>query len=114
MTGRWTTWSTFPLGRRSDEIEASSGPGVYEICNTSTREQVALGCTRNVAAALGAVLNPTGLRKWLSFRRGPRFAVGEVEYRVWPTSTFAEAKAVIDLIQNRRGAVLRRFTAAGV
>jgi hypothetical protein len=114
MTDRWTAWSTFRHGRRDAAVEAWSGPGVYEICNTATREQVAFGCTRNVAEALGAVLNPTGLRKWLSLRRGPRFALNEVEYRVWPTASFAEAKAVIGLVRDRRIAVLRRFTAARV
>jgi hypothetical protein len=87
---------------------------VYEICNTATREQVAFGYARNVTEALRDILEPRGLRKWLSFRRGPRFAIGEVEYRFWPTATFADAKGLIGVIRGQRGAVLRRFTSARI
>jgi hypothetical protein len=111
MSDRWTSWASFPHDDRH-AIQAPAGPGVYEICNIATREQMAFGCTRNVAAALRDTLQPTGLRKWLSFRRGPRYAPGEVEYRVWPTATLADAQGVIGLIRGRREAVLRRFTAA--
>src|SRR5262245_13918130 len=108
MRDRWTPWSSFPVSRGGN-IPAPPGPGVYEICNASTRERVSFGCTRDVAAALQSIVEPTGLRKWLSFRRGPRFVLREVEYRVWPTSTFAEAKDVLSLIRDRREAMLRRF-----
>ncbi len=110
MIYRWTAWKTLPA--RADAIRAEAGPGVYEICNATTREQLAFGCARNVAAALRSIIEPRGLRKWLLLRRGPRFNVADAEFRFWPTANFAEAKAVIDLIRDRRGALIRRFTAA--
>jgi hypothetical protein len=110
MSDRWTSWASFPLNHR-DAIQAPARPGVYEICNIATRDQMAFGYARNVATALRQVIEPTGLRKWLSFRRGPRYAPGEVEYRVWPTATLADAKGVIGVIRGHRKSVLRRFTA---
>jgi hypothetical protein len=110
MRDRWTAWTSFPQLSQGG-IEASDGPGVYEVCNAATRERLAFGCTRNVEAALGDILEPSGLRKWLSFRRGPRYTPGEAEFRVWPTASFNEAKAVVSLIRDRRGAMLRRFSA---
>lgn len=111
MSDRWTAWASFPDIRRGGDIQAPAGPGVYEICNASTRERVAFGCARNVPVALRDILQPRGLRKWLLFRRGPRYAIGEVEFRVWPTATFADAKGVVGLIRDRREAMLRRFAA---
>ena len=70
MTDRWTGWKSFPDDYHGEYIQAPMGPGLYEVCRTSTREQVAFGCTRNVAESLCDLLKPRGLRKWLSFRRG--------------------------------------------
>jgi hypothetical protein len=114
MSDRWSSWTSFPYSLQRDDILAHDGPGVYEVCNTSSREQVAFGCTRNIAEALGDVLQPKGLRKWLLFRHGPRFAISEVEYRFWPTATFADAKSLIGVFRGQRGSVLRRFTAARI
>ena len=114
MSERWTAWTSFPNSLQRDDIRAETGPGVYEVCNISTREQVAFGCAHNIAQALGDILEPRGLRKWLLFRRGPRFATSQVEYRFWPTATFADAKSLIGVFRGRRGSVLRRFTAARI
>lgn len=112
MKVRWTGWKSFPDDYHGEYVEAFTGPGLYEVCRSSTREQIAFGCTRNVAEALSALLNPTGLRKWLSFRRRRSYDTGELEYRTWPTTTFADAKATLDLIQKQHDVVMRRHVPA--
>ena len=49
MSDRWTGWKSFPDDYYGEYIQAPMGPGLYEVCRASTREQVAFGCTRNVA-----------------------------------------------------------------
>ncbi len=62
MSDRWTDWKSFPDDFYGEFIQAPLGPGLYEVCRSSTREQVAFGCTRNVAEALGDLLRPRGLK----------------------------------------------------
>ena len=93
MTDRWTGWKSFPDDYHGEYIQAPMGPGLYEVCRTSNREQIAFGCTRNVAESLCDLLKPRGLRRWLSFRRGQPYDTGELEYRTWPTATLADARA---------------------
>ena len=112
MSDRWTTWKSFPDDFYGEFIQAPLGPGLYEVCRSSTREQVAFGCTRNVADALGDLLRPRGLRTWLFFRRGRRYETGELEYRTWPTATLADAKNVLSLIRDRHESVMRKYTAS--
>ena len=52
MSDRWTGWKSFPDDYHGEYIQAPMGPGVYEVCRASTREQIAFGCTRNVAESL--------------------------------------------------------------
>ena len=70
------------------------GPGLYEVCRSSTREQVAFGCTRNVADSLCDLLKPRGLAQ-MAVRSGAaaHYETGELEYRTWPTATLADAKS---------------------
>jgi hypothetical protein len=114
MSDRWTAWTSLPVIDRGEYVQIPMGPGVYEVCHAGTRERIAYGCARDVGAALRNLVHPTGLRKWLWFRRGRRYTAGELEYRVWATSSLSDAKAVIALIRNRREAMMRRFTAARV
>jgi hypothetical protein len=89
------------------------GPGLYEVCRSSTREPIAFGCTRNVAESLCDILKPRGLRRWLSFRRGrSSYDTGELEYRTWATATLGDAKNAVGVIRERHEAVMRRYTAA--
>jgi hypothetical protein len=111
MSDRWTTWKSFPDDYHGEAVQAPIGPGVYEVCNAATRQQLAFGCTRNLARKLGGILKPRGLRKWLSLRRR-RYTTGELEYRVWPTATLSGAKVAMGIIREQRGAMLRRFNAA--
>ena len=110
MSDRWTGWKSFPDDYHGEYIQAPMGPGLYEVCRSSTREQVAFGCTRNVAESLCGLLKPSGLRSWFSLRRGKRYDTGELEYRTWPTTSLADAKAAISLIRERHEAVMRRYT----
>lgn len=114
MSDRWTAWASVPVVDRHEYSLVPMGPGVYEVCNAATREQIAYGCARDVAQALRNIVKPRGIRKWLWFRRGQRYAAAELEYRVWATATLSDAKAVIALIRNRREAMLRRFTTARI
>jgi hypothetical protein len=112
MSDRWTGWKSFPDDFHGEYIQAPMGPGLYEVCRASTREQIAFGCTRSIAVSLLGLLKPTGLRKWLSFRSGHRYDTGELEYRTWPTASLSDAKAAITVIRDRHRAVMRRYTAA--
>ena len=114
MADRWTGWKSFPDDYHGEYIQAPMGPGLYEVCRSSTREQIAFGCTRNVAESLCDLLKPRGLRKWLSFRRGPRYDTGELEYRTWQTATLADARAAITMIRERQEAVIRKYSSARV
>jgi predicted Fe-S protein YdhL (DUF1289 family) len=112
MSDRWTNWKSFPDDFYGEFIQAPLGPGLYEVCRSSTREQVAFGCTRNVAEALGDLLRPRGLKSWLFFKRGRRYETGELEYRTWPTATLTDAKNVLGLIRERHEAVMRKYAAS--
>jgi hypothetical protein len=112
MAERWTGWKSFPDDFYGEYIQAPIGPGLYEVCRASTREQIAFGCSRDVADALRDALKPRGLRRWLSFRRRTHHDSGDLEYRTWPTSTLADAKVAIALIRERHLAVMRKYASA--
>jgi hypothetical protein len=112
MADRWTAWKSFPDDYHGEYIQAPTGPGLYEVCRASTREQIAFGCTRSVAESLADLLKPRGLRRWLSFRRGPYYDTGELEYRTWPTKSLSDAKATANFIRERHEAVMRKYTSA--
>ena len=104
----WSNWKRFPNAESGDHIEAPIGPGVYEVCDASTREQIAFGCTTNVANTLSTVLT-RGTRKMslLPWRR--RSGHETLEYRAWPTATLSDAKIAVGQILDKRGAMMRRF-----
>ena len=109
MSDRWTGWKSFPDDYHGEYIQAPMGPGLYDVCNAAPREQIAFGCTRNVAESLCEHLKPHGLRQWLSLRRARSYDTGELEYRTWPTASLADAKAAIASIRERHAAVMRRY-----
>ena len=109
MLDRWTGWKSFPDDYHGEYIQAPLGPGLYEICRSSTRETIAFGCTRNVVDSLADHLKPRGLSRWLSFRRGGRRDAGEFEYRTWGTTSLADARMVARTIRARNEAVLRKY-----
>lgn len=110
MAARWTEWKAFPDAYRGETIEAPIGPGVYEVCDAATREQVAFGCTRNVAETLSQVLRAQKTRRASFFRHFRRRKLGDTfEYRAWPTATVADAKVAVGQILGQREALMRRF-----
>lgn len=112
MKDHWSTWTSFPDDFHGEFIRAPLGTGLYEVCRSSTREQIAFGYSRNVADALGNVLRPRGLKKWLTFRHGRSYETGELEYRTWPTASLSEARMVMGVIRDRHEAVMRKYAAS--
>jgi hypothetical protein len=110
MPAHWTEWKTFPDAYHGEYIEAPIGPGVYEVCDASTREQIAFGTTRHVAQTLTQVLTAQRAKKSSFFRRFRRRKVPDsFEYRSWPTASVADAKVAVGKILGQREALLRRF-----
>jgi hypothetical protein len=110
MPARWTEWKSFPDAYYGETIEAATGPGVFEVCDASTRQHVAFGASRNVSQSLHNVLKPGWLRRlspfrWIRMRR----VRGELEYRFLPTASVADAKVAVGQILGRREALVRRF-----
>jgi hypothetical protein len=109
MPIRWTEWRTYPDAHRGELIEAPVGPGLYEVCDASTREQIAFGCTPNVARTLSDVLmrgnTKLSLFRWIWHRPDGT----TLEYRIWPTATVADAKVAVSQILDQRVAMMRRF-----
>ena len=112
MLARWTEWKSFPDAYHGEYIQAPIGPGLYEVCQSATREQVAFGYSSNVAETLTDVLKPGKLEKRAFFWRSRRrYSTGELEYRTWAVATIADAKVAVDQIMGQRDAVWRRFSA---
>ena len=111
MIGPWSNWKPFPNALQGQHIEAPIGPGVYEVCHTSTQELVAFGHSSNVAQSLSNVLPANG-RKWPFFRRAarPRYHSSELEYRTCATGTPAEARVAAEQLIGHRQALWRRFS----
>jgi len=100
MSDRWTAWKSFPDDYFGDYIQAPISPGVYEICRASDRQQLAFGCTQNVAQSLSAFLKPGKVRRrFLFLRLRSRYSTGELEYRFWPTASHTDAKVALESIR---------------
>ena len=113
MSARWTEWKSYPDAYYGDLIYAPVGPGVYEVCDASTREQIAFGATPNLAGKLTTVLRRGKPRPLWFLRWGrPRQEREALEYRAWPTPTLADAKVAVGQILDQRTAVVRRFAQA--
>jgi hypothetical protein len=112
MNDRWTEWKPFPDPYHGEYIAAPLGPGVYEVCDASTRDQVAFGCTQKLADSLAGVLKSGKARKKSFFSRRQPLRSGALEYRTWAPGSLADAKVAVDQILGQRQAVFRRFSAA--
>ena len=113
MAARWTDWKSYPDAHYGELIHAPVGPGVYEVCDASTREQVAFGPAPNVARTLSGVLM-RGKVSWLSYMlfSRPKQDRGALEYRAWPTATLADARVAANQILYQREAIIRRLVRA--
>jgi hypothetical protein len=113
MSARWTEWKSYPDAYHGELVHAPVGPGVYEVCDASTREQVAFGSASNVARTLSAVLMRGKKKRFSMFRWGrAKQDRGALEYRAWPTASLADAKIAVGQILDQRGAMVRRFAQA--
>jgi hypothetical protein len=113
MIARWTEWKSFPDAYYGEYIQAPIGPGLYEVCQTATREQVAFGYSQNVAETLTNLLKPGKVERRSFFFLRPtrtRYANGELEYRTWAVASVADAKVAVDQVLAQREAVVRRFS----
>jgi hypothetical protein len=111
MIARWSEWKSFPDAYHGEYIQAPIGPGVYEVCQTDTRERVAFGCSHNVAETLTDVLKPgrTG-KRWFFRRSHPRTVAGALEYRTWSLATLTDARVAVEQVVGQRDAIWRRFS----
>ena len=110
MAARWTEWKSFPDIHLGERIDAPAVPGVYEVCDASSRRQIAFGCTRNIAHTLSGVLKPGPIGRlsplrWLRMRH----VRGELEYRSLATSSVSDARIAVSQVLGRREAMIRRF-----
>ena len=97
----WAAWKFFPDPRSGEHLDAPIGPGVFEVRDIETGEQIAFAPSRNVARTLATMMppSPSGLRALFSHRTRP---IHELEYRTRPARTIREAKAIAACLNGRR------------
>jgi len=109
----WAEWRAFPDPETGGHLMAPIGPGVFEVRDTGTGEQIVFDCSDNVARSL-ASLAPHPRRGFgLFFRRAANSLKSTLEYRTCPAPTRHEARALVRRFYERRGAYIRRRTLAG-
>jgi hypothetical protein len=110
MPARWTEWKSFPDMYLGEIIQAPVSPGAYEVCDASSRRQIAFGPSRNVARTLARLLKPGVIGRLSPFRwLRMRHVRGELEYRFLPTGSVSDARVAVDQVLGRREALVRRF-----
>lgn len=110
MAARWTEWKSFPDIFLGERIDAPSTPGVYEVCDASSRRQIAFGCTTNLDRTLASILKPGMFGRLSPFRwLRMRHVRGELEYRSFATSSLSDARVAENQVLGRREAMIRRF-----
>ena len=90
----WAAWKFFPDPRSGGHLDAPIGPGVFEVRDTETGQQVAFAPSRNVARSLAGLMPPScsGLRALFPHRNRLRQPSHELEYRTRSAGTIREAK----------------------
>ncbi len=105
MITTWSEWKSYPRGAPGDRLEASIGPGVYEVRNTTTGAVYAFGAVDNLAEALARISAPS--RSIGSFFHQARArASAELEYRTCAASTKEQAKIAAERMIGRREAYM--------
>lgn len=110
MVQTWSSWKRFPDAQTGGQIEAPSGPGVYEVRHTLTGRVVAFGHAGNVANALTELKPNGGVGTFARlFRRQPLVSrVSDLEYRTCAASSRAEAKTTASRLLGLRQTAWRR------
>jgi hypothetical protein len=100
----WAAWKFFPDPRSGEYLDAPFGPGVFEVRDIETGEQVAFAPSRNVARSLATLMPPSrsGLRALFPHRTRLMHPGHELEYRTRPARTIREAKAIVACLNGRR------------
>ena len=106
MISTWGEWKRYPKAARGEKLEASIGPGLYEVRYASTVAQFAFGPVDNLAHALSQL--SVGSRSLSSFfiRRTPA-ELPELEYRTCATATRADARIAEERMIGRREAYMK-------
>ncbi len=113
MTSDWTTWKPFPHPRHGGTIEAPSGPGLYEVRDSTNNAMVAFAPSGSVAGDLARFI-PGTRRSLLArlFSKPLPVAIENLEYRTWAAATLADAQSNANRLRGRREVYMRRRNTA--
>jgi len=113
MFNCWAEWKPYPDPETGEHLLAPIGPGVFEVRDMRTGEQIAFACSDNVARSL-AVLLPRPRRGFgLFFGKRRSRSRDEMEYRTCPAPNRAEARVLVRRFNERRGTYIRKRAVAG-
>ncbi len=105
MITTWSEWKSYPRGVPGDRLEASIGPGVYEVRNTTTGAVYAFGAVDNLAEALARISAPSRSLASFFVKREP-VRLPDLEYRTCAASTKEQAKIAAERMIGRREAYM--------
>jgi hypothetical protein len=110
MIQTWSGWKRFPDAESGGQLEAPTGPGVYEVRHTLTGRALAFGHAADVAQALTELQHNGGTGAFARlFRRQPLTArMPDLEYRTCATASRAEAKTAAHRLMGLRQTAWRR------
>lgn len=105
MITTWSEWKSYPRGVPGDRLEASIGPGVYEVRNTITGAVYAFGAVDNLAEALARISAPHRSLSTFFIKRDPA-PLPDLEYRTCIADTKEQAKIAAERMVGRREAYM--------
>jgi hypothetical protein len=113
MVQTWSGWKRFPDA--GSPVEATAGPGVYEVRHSLTGRLIAFGHARDVPQALSALKLHGGAGTFARlFRKEPPLArVSDLEYRSCAAASRAEARTAANRLMGLRQAAWRRRVDSG-
>ena len=82
MIQHWSTWKRFPDDDNGETVEAPTGPGIYQVRQSTSRRVVAFGSANNVTRALATLF---------SLQKPPPPRILGFEYRTCPAASHADA-----------------------
>lgn len=105
MITTWSEWKSYPRGVPGDRLEASIGPGVYEVRNVATGAVYAFGAVDNLAEALARIAAPPRSIASFFVKREP-VNLPDLEYRTCVADTREQAKIAAERMIGRREAFM--------
>ncbi|HZS63599.1 MAG TPA: hypothetical protein VFA53_03750 [Xanthobacteraceae bacterium] len=116
MIRNWTDWKALPSTARGVYAETPAGPGIYEVRDVSNGDLVVFDAAADLATALASLWRRPSARVWKwqrLFGKGRSdHAAMELEYRIWPLGSLAEAEHLADWLRARRQLYWQRATGA--